>query len=136
MKKIVITISIVFALFSVICAITILSRYYAPPNYMPPYKLCNDIDTLRIAYIGDSWAFMHKRHQCKITHILKEITHQPIEVHSFGVCGLTSKEIYENLHLNNNFINFLQAKGFNYCFISAGINDCNKKMGIKIKKRI
>ena len=102
---------------------------------MPPYKLCNDIDTLRIAYIGDSWAFMHKRHQCKITHILKEITHQPIEVHSFGVCGLTSKEIYENLHLNNNFINFLQAKGFNYCFISAGINDCNKKMGIKNYKK-
>lgn len=102
---------------------------------MSPYKLSNDNDTLRIAYIGDSWAFMHNKHQCKIVQILKEAIQKPIEVHSFGVCGLTSKEIYENLFLNNSFKVFLQNKGFSYCFLSAGINDCNKKTGVNIYKQ-
>ena len=39
-----------------------LYNYYAPPAERQAYPIPrqNDDDTLRIAYIGDSWAAMHK----------------------------------------------------------------------------
>ena len=56
--------------------ITIISylayHYYAPPYQIKTYSTINHDDTLRIAYIGDSWAFMHKDHHCKIAKVLKD----------------------------------------------------------------
>ena len=73
-------------------------RYFAPPQIMHPYLLpSNHEDTLRIAYIGDSWAYLHREHNCKISEILEDALSQPVKVHSYGMCGLTSKEIYENI---------------------------------------
>ena len=35
--------------------------YYAPPKEREPYAIeKNNDDTIRVAYIGDSWAFFHK----------------------------------------------------------------------------
>ena len=104
-------------------------RYYAPPRLRTPYQLSNNNDdTIRIAYIGDSWAFMHKDHKCKISKLLCDTLHRPVKVHSYGICGLTSKEIYENIFDNNDFKHFLQKREYGFCFISAGINDTYKKM--------
>lgn len=114
--------------------ITIISylayHYYAPPYQIKAYSTINHDDTLRIAYIGDSWAFMHKDHHCKIAKVLEDSIHRPVKVHSYGICGLTSKEIYENLFENSDMKQFMQKRYYKYCFISAGINDTYKKMGI------
>ncbi len=104
-------------------------RYYAPPKLRQPY-LTNTTkdDTVRIAFIGDSWAFMHKDHECMIPQLLQDSLHRPVKVHSYGVCGLTSKEIYENIFDNSDFKQFLSKRRYEFCYISAGINDSYKKM--------
>ena len=104
-------------------------RYYAPPKLQQPYQInATPDDTLRIAFIGDSWAFMHKDHECMIPQLLQDTLHRPVKVHSYGVCGLTSKEIYENIFDNNDFKQFLSKRRYEYCYVSAGINDTYKKM--------
>ncbi len=104
-------------------------RYYAPPKLQEPYQInATPDDTLRIAFIGDSWAFMHKDHECMIATILQDSIHKPVKVHSYGVCGLTSKEIYENMFDNGDFRHFLSKRRYKYCYVSAGINDTYKKM--------
>ena len=106
-------------------------KYYAPPQIREPYQMnSTGDDTLRIAYIGDSWAFFHKEYNSIIEHFLCDSLHRPVMVHSFGICGFTSKEIYESMHDDNEFKDFLEQHKYNYCFISAGINDTYKKMSI------
>lgn len=103
--------------------------YYMPPTEHQPYTIPQDKDdTLRIAYIGDSWAFMHRKHNCQISTFLKDTMHCPVKVHSYGICGLTSKEFYENIFSNTDLKNFLRNRSYEYCVISLGINDTYKKM--------
>ncbi len=105
-----------------------LHSYYAPAKERPIYKtMQHHDDTIRIAYIGDSWAFGHRFHQCKIKSILENELHSPVIISSYGICGLTSKEIYHALFELASFKYFMK-KGYDYCFISAGINDTYKKM--------
>ena len=102
MKKNVLYISISIAVCIFIGLAYSFHRYYAPPRIKQPYQInATPDDTLRIAYIGDSWAFRHKDHACKIVSILEDSIHKPVKVHSYGVCGLTSKEIYENMFDNS-----------------------------------
>lgn len=105
-----------------------LNSYYAAAKERPIYKTTqhND-DTIRIAYIGDSWAFGHQFHQCKIEGVLENKLQRPVIVSSYGIGGLTSKEIYHALFELDSLKHFMQ-KGYDYCFISAGINDTYKKM--------
>lgn len=108
--------------------------YYAPPKERQPYIIPHHTDdTLRIAYIGDSWAAMHKGHDCIIPQILSDSIHRPVKLSSFGLHGKTSKEIYQCLFDNQQMHEFMM-QGFDYCFISAGINDTYKKMGAKYYK--
>lgn len=103
--------------------------YYKPPTKYQPYTMPQDRDdTLRIAYLGDSWAFMHREHNCQISDIIENIIHRPVIVHSYGICGLTSREFYENIYNNADLKIFLQKRRYEYCFISLGINDTYKKM--------
>ena len=115
-----------------VCALIVYSTYiyYAPPYLKKPYQMPKPDDTLRIAYIGDSWAFMHKKYNFQMAISLEKELHRPVKVHSFGICGLTSKEIYEQLFCDTGYNEFMQKRGYNYCFISAGINDTYKKMSI------
>lgn len=129
---------ILLLVFFSLCCIVIgyaLYNYYTPPTerkaYIIPHH--ND-DTLRIAYIGDSWAAMHKEHECILAQIIEDSIHRPIKVSSFGMHGKTSKEIYENLFENQNLHNFM-LQGYDYCFISAGINDTYKKMSPEYYKK-
>lgn len=102
--------------------------YYTPPTkrkaYITPH---HHDDSLRIAYIGDSWAAMHKEHECLIAQLIEDKTHRPVKVSSFGIHGKTSKEIYKSLFDNKEMRNFMM-QGYDFCFISAGINDTYKKM--------
>jgi lysophospholipase L1-like esterase len=110
-----------------------LYSYYAPPIEHKPYSIPPKTpdDTLRIAYIGDSWAFMHKEHDCLVPKIIGDSLHMPIKVHSYGICGQTSKELYESLNNSTDLKQFLQKRRYDYCFISIGINDTYKKMSIE-----
>ena len=105
-----------------------LYSYYAPAQLRPPYRTVqHHNDTIRIAYIGDSWAFGHQFHQCKIKEYLENELHRPVVVNSYGIGGQTSKEIYNALFELDILKHFME-KGYDYCFISAGINDTYKKM--------
>lgn len=110
--------------------------YYATPRLRQPYySIMQEEDTFRIAYIGDSWAFFHKNHECQIAQILEDTLHRPVRVHSYGICGQTSKEIYEQLFDNSDFRHFLHKRRYEACFVSAGINDSYKKMGTNYYKQ-
>lgn len=86
-------------------------QYYTPPSYRRPFQMSQETeDTLRIAYIGDSWAYWHKDHECQIAQLLEDTLHRPVKVHSYGICGRTSREIYENMFENSNFKEFLTKK--------------------------
>ena len=121
---------VILLLICILCALVVygIHHYYAPPRFREPFLMKNTDDTLRIAYIGDSWAFMHKDHDCQIEQLLEDSLHRPVKVHSYGICGKTSKEIYDNMFENADFKHFLQKRSYEYCFISAGINDTYKKM--------
>lgn len=105
-----------------------LYSYYTPAQLRPPYRTVqHHNDTIRIAYVGDSWAFGHQFHQCKIKEYLENELHRPVIVSSYGIGGLTSKEIYNALFELDSLKHFME-NGYDYCFISAGINDTYKKM--------
>ncbi len=110
-------------------------NYYTPPKERKAYIIPqhND-DTLRVAYIGDSWAAMHKEHECFLAQIIEDSIHRPVKVSSFGIHGKTSKEIYESLFENQSMHTFMM-QGYDYCFISAGINDTYKKMSTDYYKK-
>ena len=105
-----------------------LYNYYAPPTEREAYIIPrHHDDTIRIAFIGDSWAAMHKEHDCIISQIIEDSIHRPVKVSSFGIHGKTSKEIYNDLFNNKDLRSFMM-RGYDFCFISAGINDTYKKM--------
>lgn len=112
----------------------IINNYYAPPHIMGVFKTIEKDDTIRIAYIGDSWAFYHQNHHCQLSQILEDTIHKPVKVYSYGICGHTSKEIYYSLFKDSDFNDFIK-RGYNYCFISAGINDTYKKMSTSYYKK-
>lgn len=108
--------------------------YYSPAKERTVYHVrSHNDDTLRIAYIGDSWADFHRNHKCLIADIVEEHIQRPVKVETFGIGGLTSKEIYHALFEIEQFKEFMEH-GFDYCFISAGINDTNKKMSVAYYK--
>ena len=133
MKRIIILSIIVLILLT---PVGILSySYYSPPKKRVAYQaLRHDDDTLRIAFIGDSWAFLHKSHSHQLSAMIENKLHHPIIVKSYGICGLTSKEIYEAFFEDNSYKEFMMY-GFDYCIISSGINDTYKKMGVSYYKR-
>lgn len=102
--------------------------YYSPAKEKTVYRtIQHHDDTIRIAYIGDSWAFGHQHHSCVIAQFIEDSLHGPVTVESRGIGGLTSKDIYNALFETGSLKQFMK-KGYNYCFISAGINDTYKKM--------
>ena len=123
MKYILLIILILFIIFGYGCY-----YYYSPPTERKPYPITkNHSDTLRIAYIGDSWAFIHAPYDDRMTESLSHAIGRPAKVKSMGGCGLTSKEIYWRLFDDTEMKTFI-SNGYDYCIISAGINDSNKKM--------
>lgn len=129
----------IILLFSIVFVFALITYgaylYYAPPQKRQAYHTSSNNDTVCIAYIGDSWAYLHKYHKCCIAKLLEDTLHHPVKVQSYGICGLTSKEIYKNMFDNTEFKHFLQEGGYSYCFVSAGINDTYKKMSTVYYKK-
>lgn len=114
-------------------AIGIGSLHYIP--YYTPAEEKNDIiikhhhdDTIRIAYIGDSWADGHKKVKCIIDSLVNLEFGRPVIVRSAGISGLTSKNVYYGLFRNDSMKNVIEW-GPGFCFVVAGINDSDRKMG-------
>lgn len=85
-------------------------------------------DTVRIAYIGDSWADGHKSVKCVIDSLVCFSTGRPAVVKTAGISGLTSKNIYYSIFRNDSMRSVIEW-GPDFCFVVAGINDTDRKMG-------
>lgn len=85
-------------------------------------------DTIRIAYIGDSWAEGHKKVRCVIDSIITREIKRHVEIKTAGISGLTSKNIYYGLFRDDSMRSTIEW-GPNFCFVVAGINDTDRKMG-------
>ena len=122
-------IAILFIL--IICSYFFSIFYYSPSKEIDNYEIRHHHDdTLRIAFIGDSWAFFHKHHKCQMDSIISNIINKPIKVFSDGTCGATSKFIYSRFGANGH-IQEIMKEGPNYCIIAAGVNDTHLKIGEK-----
>ena len=104
-------------------------QYYQPAQVHPIYRIPakQSDDTLRVLFIGDSWAAYHQVHDSILAMMLSSSIYKPCVVKSIGNVGAKSKEVYERL--------FSSTKPFilehpDYCIISAGINDAVAKMGV------
>ena len=113
----------------------VLYNYYIPPRLRSPFSITHtNYDTLRVAYIGDSWAAMHNGYDSQLQQMLEDSLQQPVKVISVGFPGKTSKQIYERL-FDDEILHSLISQGCHFCFISAGINDTYQKMSSKYYKQ-
>ena len=126
---------ILFMLFGIIVLILLVyCAYYIRPYYSPAIKqegvnvIQHDDDTIRIAYIGDSWAEGHKRINCEIDSVVSFNIGRPVLVKTVGISGLTSKNVYYGIFRNDSMRRVIEW-GPDYCFVVAGINDSDRKMG-------
>lgn len=107
---------------------------YIKPFYTPAERqnglitLSHDDDTVRVAYIGDSWAEGYKKVNCMIDSLVNYATGKPVLVRIAGISGLTSKNVYYGLFRNESMRRAIEW-GPDYCFVVAGINDSDRKMG-------
>jgi lysophospholipase L1-like esterase len=115
--------------------ITVFYNHYTPPRLRSPFPITHtNHDTLRVVYIGDSWAAMHNGYDSQLQQTLEDSLQQPVKVVSAGFPGKTSKQIYECL-FDDKMLHSLISQGCHFCFISAGINDTYQKMSTKYYKQ-
>ena len=106
-------------------------NYYTPASKRPTYTCQHhQDDTLRLTMIGDSWVFNHYPYNDTLASMIKQKTKKPAIVSAYGLCGKTSKEVYQSIFEDQTMKNILE-QGADYCFVSVGINDTYKKMGAK-----
>ncbi len=104
-------------------------KYYGLATERASYAcLHHQDDTLRLAIIGDSWAHLHQPHDSLLQQTISKQTGRSVKVNSYGLCGQTSKEVYQSM-FNDEGMHRLLSEGADYCFISVGINDTYKKIG-------
>lgn len=119
----------------VICICFIVGVYYIMPYYMPAKRqnglsvIKNSDDSIRIAYIGDSWAHFHENVYCEMDSIISNETAKPVKVRIKGIGGLTSKYIFYSLFKDKDVRSVIEW-GPDFCFVVAGINDSDRKMGV------
>lgn len=132
---------VLLILVSIICGIIIvLTPYYLPAQKQISYKVKSKYgnDTLRIGFLGDSWANLQHTHIGVLDSIAKLNISSPFKLYANGAPGAKSKEIYYNMFKSTlsknkdkyrkNFEEILEKK-LNYCIISAGVNDASTKVG-------
>lgn len=111
-------------------------RFYYVPEELSPYEippLHND-DTLRIAFIGDSWADYHTllSGDTIMEKAASKIYNHPVKTQTRGKKGALSKEVYffmfsnkttEHSYEPDRCTQPLIEEHPNYCVIFTGIND-------------
>lgn len=111
-------------------------RFYYVPEELPPYDIppIHKDDTLRIAFIGDSWADYHTllSGDTMMSNAAKKIYSHPVKTQTRGKRGALSKEIYyfmfssktvEHTYEADRCTQPLIEEHPQYCVIFAGIND-------------
>lgn len=91
-------------------------------------------DTIRVAMIGDSWAYLHNvcGFDTIIENKLSKLTRKPVKMISKGRCGETTKEIYKLMfQYSADGTKSIIESYIDFCIISAGINDARTNMGIE-----
>lgn len=110
--------------------IILFKPYFTPAVKQEGLKVMKHIDdTIRVAYIGDSWAEGHKTVGCVIDSLVGKASGRPVVVRTAGKSGLTSKNVYLGIFRNNSLREAIEW-GPDFCFVVAGINDSDRKMGI------
>ena len=128
----------------VIAALILLGLFYVYPQYkfyyvpekLPFYEIypLHQDDTLRIAFIGDSWADYHTllSGDTMMTNAAKKIYNHPVKTQTRGKQGALSKEVYyfmysdktvEHSYEPDRCTQPLIEEHPNYCVVFAGIND-------------
>lgn len=103
--------------------------YYTPAEQKNGYKVFpNKDDIIRVAIIGDSWAYLHKSHKCIISNLINKINKQEVQVRDYGICGLTSKGLYYGFFYNDSIKNIIRWNP-DYCIVFIGVNDTDQKIG-------
>ena len=124
--------------FFCIIAIILLKYYDCIPYYAPAEKketlisVCihND-DSIRISFIGDSWAEFHQNeHNCCIVPLLRSLINRPVSIRTCGISGLTSKQLYQQLFIEKSIREVIDW-GPNYCIVAIGVNDADRKLGTR-----
>ncbi len=122
-----------------ICIVVFFIVRHIIPYYSPAHRLegldiqVHEDDTIRIAYIGDSWAYGHRNMRCIIDSLLSNAIGSAVEVRTAGISGLTSKNVYYGLFRNDSMKSVIEW-GPDFCFVVAGINDSDRKMGVSYYK--
>jgi len=118
----------------VLSLIVVCIGYYIRPYFTPAEKqeglsvMSHHDDSIRIAYIGDSWADGHKNVKCNIDTLVSNTTGRPVVVRTAGISGLTSKYLYYCIFRDDSIRDVIEW-GPDFCFVVAGINDTDRKMG-------
>ena len=128
-----------YMLLFVVSLIIVCIGYYLKPYFTPAEKqiglsvMSHQDDTIRISYIGDSWADRHKNVNCDIGSSVSDVTGRPVVVRTAGVSGLTSKYLYYCIFREDSIRDVIEW-GPDFCFVVAGINDTDRKLGKKYYK--
>ena len=105
--------------------------YYASAAPQKPYHIPSQADdTIRVAFIGDSRAFYHKKHNSRMAQFIASDTKAPATVVSRGFCGARSGRIYKAMfsEKGETFKDIL-TKAPHFCIVAVGVNDTYTKTG-------
>lgn len=101
---------------------------------LPPYEVSHHADdTLRVAFIGDSWTGLRQPEtDSSLQACLAMLTGRPVKVRSSGRGGAKSRDIYRFMFDTDGYgTKSLIADGPDYCVVSAGINDAAANLGTR-----
>ena len=127
-KKLIIILLVLFVIGIIIYPnIKKVYSYYQPSIQHKSYPIKSiSNDTIKVLFIGDSWAAYHHHYDSILSHMITQQTGWSCRVSSKGFVGAKSKEIYERLY-SDYIENMVEHP--NYCIISAGINDAVAQLG-------
>ena len=138
MKKTTKRIYFAVALLLVVCLLYVgyqCANYYAYAEEVEIRHNTNkqNDDTLRVIFIGDSWAAFHSKYNHQLKSILEDSLYSPVKVLSNGSVGAKTNAVYANMYdsLSSSGTKRLIDMLPDYAIISAGINDAVAKMGTK-----
>ena len=125
--------------FFILSVIVVCIGFYVKPYFTPAEKqeglsvLNHQDNTIRIGYIGDSWADGHKNVKSVIDSLVSDAIRHPVFVRTAGISGLTSKYLYYCMFRDDSIKNVIEW-GPDFCIVVVGVNDTDRKMGKKYYK--
>ena len=118
----------------VVCIGLYVKPYFTPAEKQEGLSVLNYQDnTIRIGYIGDSWADGHKNVKSVIDSLVSDAIRHPVFVRTAGISGLTSKYLYYCMFRDDSIKNVIEW-GPDFCIVVVGVNDTDRKMGKKYYK--